>query len=124
MLRAGCTPRVSVELRPVAAWTGPDQGLHNTTNAPALTAAGRDGGGGLFGGGGASGSLDLGDDELGLGDLLLSLSKLAGESQRPNARRCGGGPSGAGRVCGRQPCSTLLCRAGTEAAVAAAEGSA
>lgn len=47
---------------------------------------GRGSGGGLFGGGG--GDLDdLGDDDLGLGDLLLSLSKLAGEQQRPNARR-------------------------------------
>ncbi|KAL4425684.1 hypothetical protein ABPG75_009700 [Micractinium tetrahymenae] len=62
------------------------------------------GGGGLLGGGGegeedadgeaagrpgsaGDGELDALDDELGLGDLLLSLSKLAGESQRPNARK-------------------------------------
>lgn len=44
------------------------------------------GGGGLFGGGSGSLDADL-EDELGLGDLLLSLSRLAGESQRPNSRR-------------------------------------
>lgn len=52
-----------------------------------LPLAGR--GQGLFGASAAGDSGDLGglDDELGLGDLLLSLSKLAGESQRPNARK-------------------------------------
>lgn len=57
------------------------------THHPRPQRAGR--GKGLFGASAAGGSDDLDalDDELGLGDLLLSLSKLAGESQRPNARK-------------------------------------
>jgi hypothetical protein len=53
--------------------------------------AGRGGGkGGLFGGGGGGGGSaesDGLDDELGLGDLLLSLSKLASEIQKPDTRK-------------------------------------
>jgi hypothetical protein len=51
--------------------------------------AGR-GGRGLFGtaaAGSATGDLDALEDDLGLGELLLSLRKLAGESQQPNSRK-------------------------------------
>lgn len=68
---------------------GGDEGEEDGDDAEAgrPRSAGR--GQGLFGASAAGDSGDLGglDDELGLGDLLLSLSKLAGESQRPNARK-------------------------------------
>jgi hypothetical protein len=56
-----------------------------------LSAGRGDGKGSLFGGsgggGGGSAVSDGLDDELGLGDLLLSLSKLASEIQKPDTRK-------------------------------------
>ncbi|KAL4437954.1 hypothetical protein ABPG77_004175 [Micractinium sp. CCAP 211/92] len=76
------------QLQPGYAGSG-KEGEEGEDDEEGMRPGGAGRGKGLFGASAAGGSdeLDALDDELGLGDLLLSLSKLAGESQRPNARK-------------------------------------